>query len=388
MNMKKLLRVLSYVLVVMLSVALTLGAVYYYLSRQPEPQPSKLDTLESLLLGNFIGDADKTELEDAAANAMVGALGDRWSYYIPADQMAAYEEQKKNAYVGIGITIEQQEDGSLLVKQVTKGGPAEEAGVLYGDRIIGVSGQSILEMDLDTVKNMIRGEVETTVDITIDRDGKELTITVARRQIKTPVATAKLLDGGIGLITIANFNTGCCEETKAAIEMLKAQGAQKLIFDVRFNPGGYVHELVPLLDHLLPEGPLFRTEDYTGKEEVQSSDAAFLDMPMAVLINSESYSAAEFFAAALDEYDAAVVVGQQTCGKGYYQVTYELPDGSGVGLSIGKYFTPNGVSLAGVGITPDVMVPVEDDIFAAIYAGVLDPSEDPQIQAAITALNK
>ena len=388
MDMKKWFRPLSYVLVAMLTAALTLGGVFYALSRQPEPQVSKLDVLEQLILDNFIGEADKTVLEDAAANAMVGALGDRWSFYIPADEYAAYVDQMKNSYVGIGITITQLEDGSLEVLQVTVGGSAETAGILCGDRIVAVNGERILGMELDAIKDMIRGEVDTNVEITIVRSGVELNVTVTRKQIKTPVATAKLLEENIGLITIENFNTGCFAETKAAIESLREQGAKKLIFDVRNNPGGYVHELIPTLDYLLPEGTLFRTIDYSGKEEVKTSDASFLDMPMAVLVNGESYSAAEFFAAALSEYEAAVTVGQQTCGKGYFQTTYELPDGSAVGLSIGKYFTPKGVSLADVGITPDVMVPVEEDVFNAIYSGTLDPSEDPQIQAAIAALKK
>jgi carboxyl-terminal processing protease len=388
MDIKKLLRVLSYVLVALLTASLTLGGVALYLRNQPEPEVSKLDQLESVIQDYFIGDVDKVAIEDAAADAMVNALGDRWSYYIPADQYAAYQEQKDNAYVGIGVTIAQLEDGSLDIRQVTVGGPAEEAGVQYGDRIVGVNGQSILEMDLETIKNMIKGEAETTVDLNLMRGDEELTLTVTRRQIKTPVATAKLLDGGIGLVTIANFNSGCFNETKAAVESLREQGAKKIIFDVRNNPGGYVHELVPTLDYLLPEGPLFRTLDYAGKENVQNSDAAFLDMPMAVLVNGESYSAAEFFAAALMEYEAAVVIGEQTCGKGYFQTTYKLPDGSAVGLSIGKYFTPKGVSLAGVGITPDVMVPVDEETFNAIYAGALDAAEDPQIQAAVTALKK
>lgn len=388
MNIKNLLRVLSYVLVALLAASLTLGGVALYLRNQPEPEVSKLDQLESVIQDYFIGDVDRVAIEDAAAHAMVNALGDRWSYYIPADQYAAYQEQKNNAYVGIGVTIAQLEDGSLDVRQVAAGGPAEEAGVLYGDRIVGVNGQNILEMDLDTIKDMIKGEAETTVELTLLREGKELTVTVTRRQIKTPVATGKLLDDQIGLVTIANFNSDCFNETKAAIESLREQGAEKIIFDVRNNPGGFVHELVPTLNYLLPEGPLFRTLDYAGNENVQNSDAAFLDMPMAVLVNGESYSAAEFFAAALMEYEAAVVVGEQTCGKGYFQTTYKLPDGSAVGLSIGKYFTPKGVSLAGVGITPDVMVPVDEETFDAIYAGALDPSEDPQIQAAIAALKK
>lgn len=388
MNIKKLLHALSYVLVALLTASLTLGGVAWYLHSQPEPGISKLDALESLIQDFFIGDVDQKKIEDAAANAMVSALGDRWSYYIPADQYAAHLERQENAYVGIGITITQLEDGSLDIRQVAEGGPAEEAGVQYGDRIVGVNGESILELDLDAIKDMIRGEAETTVDLNLMRGSEELTLTVTRRQIKTPVATAKLLDDGIGLVTIVNFNSGCFNETKAAVESLRELGAKKIIFDVRNNPGGYVHELVPTLDYLLPEGPLFRTMDYAGKENVQNSDAAFLDMPMAVLVNGESYSAAEFFAAALMEYDAAVVIGEQTCGKGYFQTTYELPDGSAVGLSIGKYFTPKGISLAGVGITPDVMVPVEEDVFNAIYAGTLDPEEDPQIQAAVTALKK
>lgn len=388
MDIKKLLRVLSYVLVALLTASLTLGGVALYLHSQPAPTTSKLDALETLIQDFFIGEVDRTKIEDAAANAMVSALGDRWSYYIPADQYASHMEQKKNTYVGIGVTITQLEDGSLDIRQVAEGGPAEESGVQYGDRIVGVNGESILGMDLETIKGMIRGEAGTTVELNLMREKEELTLTVTRRQIKTPVATAKLLEDGIGLVSIVNFNSGCFEETKAAVESLREQGAKKIIFDVRNNPGGYVHELVPTLDYLLPEGPLFRTEDYAGKENVQNSDAAFLDMPMAVLVNGESYSAAEFFAAALKEYEAAVVVGEQTCGKGYFQTTYELPDGSAVGLSIGKYFTPKGVSLAGVGITPDVMVPVDEETFNAIYAGTLDAAEDPQVQAAVAALKK
>ena len=162
--------------------------------------------------------------------------------------------------------------------------------------------------------------------------------------------------------------------------------ADKLIVDVRNNPGGYAHELVDVLDHLLPEGELFRTEDYTGKQAVEKSDADCLQLPMAVLVNGNSYSAAEFFAAALSEYEWAEVVGEKTTGKGYYQVTYQFSDGSAVGLSVGKYYTPKGVSLAGVGITPDVLVPVDQETANAIYAQTLEPEKDPQIQAAVKKL--
>lgn len=387
MNSKRLTKVLSYVLTAVLSVAVTMGAVYFFLLPENSGE-SKLNTLEKLIQNYFIGEYDETEIEDAAANAMIDALGDRWSYYIPADSWQSYQEQMKNAYVGIGVTIRSREDGEGLdVEGVTEGGPAEEAGLKAGDRIIGVDGKSISGMAVSDVKTMIQGESGTGVKLTVLRSGEELELEVTRREVKTPVATAKLLEGDIGYIKIANFNTNCADETIAAIEQMISEGATKLLFDVRYNPGGYASELVEVLDYLLPEGKLFTRVDYSGKESTDMSDAHCIDLPMAVLVNADSYSAAEFFAAALSEYGVATVVGEKTVGKGYFQTTFQLPDGSAVGLSIGKYYTPKGESLAGVGITPDVEVAVTDEIAAGIYAGTLDLSEDPQALAAMDVLN-
>ena len=191
-----------------------------------------------------------------------------------------------------------------------------------------------------------------------------------------------MLKEDIGLITIYNFNGNCAQETIGAIENLMAQGAQKLIFDVRNNPGGYAHELVKVLNYLLPEGKLFTTVDYAGNTHTDMSDANCLELPMAVLVNGNSYSAAEFFAAAMAEYDAAVVVGEKTSGKGYFQSTFQLPDGSAVGLSIGKYYTPQGKSIADVGVTPDLEIPVENDKIES------DPLKDTQVLAAMEALRQ
>lgn len=385
MNKERLLKILSYVLVAVLSVSVTMLAMTPFVST--EKGQSKLDALEALIMERFIGEKDQTAMEDAAANAMVEALGDRWSYYIPADSYEAYLEQVKNAYVGIGVTVSLRNDGiGLDILDVTKGGPSEEAGVLAGDVVIGVDATAIAGKDVNEVKKMIQGKEGTTVKLTLLRGEQELEIEITRRQIKTPVATAQMLSGNIGLITIENFNTNCATETIAAIEQLRSEGAEKLIFDVRNNPGGYASELVKVLDHLLPEGKLFTTVNYQGKENTDMSDASFVDLPMAVIVNAESYSAAEFFAAALSEYEAAVVVGERTSGKGYFQNTFRLPDGSAVGLSVGKYYTPKGNSLAGVGITPQSLVPVTEEIATQIYAGTLAPMEDPQILAAIEAL--
>ena len=270
--------------------------------------------------------------------------------------------------------------------KVTAGGPAAEAGVQPGDEIIAVDGTDVRELSGNEMAGLVRGPEGTQVSLTVLREGQELTLTMERRTIYTTVASGKLLEDGVGLVTIENFNTNCYKETMAAVQQLLEQGATALIFDVRNNGGGYKRELVKVLDDLLPEGDLFRSEYYTGATSVDKSDPECLEIPMAVLVNSESYSAAEFFAAALQEYDWAVVVGTQTQGKGHYQETYRLSDGSAVGLSTGRYCTPNGVNLEGVGITPDIIVEVDDETAAKIYAGTLNPVEDPQIIAAIHAL--
>jgi len=379
---KKAWTLISYILVSALSVAVTLGLVFWQRGGE-----SKLDQLQRLIEDCYIEEADPTALTDAAAAAMIQATGDRWSYYIPASEYAAYRETSENAYVGIGITITVAQDGSgLQVMEVNPGSSAEEAGLQVDDVITAIAGQSAAGMTTTQARNLVRGKEGTPVELTLQRQEQTLTVSVIRRKVEVQVASGVLLDGNVGLVTIENFDDRCASESVAVMESLMEQGADKLIFDVRNNPGGYAHELVKLLDYLLPEGDLFRTVDYRGKESVDRSDAACLDLPMVVLVNGDSYSAAEFFAVALQEYGAAAVVGEKTTGKGHFQSTFRLNDGSAVALSIGKYFTPNGISLEGVGITPDVEVTVEPEMAANIAYGRLPPEEDPQIQAALNVL--
>ncbi len=379
--LKFVVRTLSYILVAAIASTLTLYLVV-------PSQYSKLEQLEALIHDQFVGDADQTAMEDAAAAAMVDSLGDRWSYYIPADSYDAHVEQLENAYVGIGVTISTQNvDAGYEIIQLEPTGGAIEAGMQIGDVIVEVEGVSVLDTELDPLRNMVRGEENTIVSVTVLRGEEKLSFDVVRKRIQIEVASAAMLEDNIGLVQINNFDERCAEETIAAIDLLLEQGAQALIFDVRFNPGGYKKELVDVLDYLLPEGVLFRSQMNNGQQSVDNSDAKCLEMPMAVLINGTSYSAAEFFAAALQEYDWAVTVGQPTVGKSYFQNTFQLNDGSAVGLSIGKYFTPNGVSLAEVGgLQPEILVEVDDTTAAKIYAGQVDPADDPQIQAAVMAL--
>lgn len=379
---KKLLLLFSYIFVSVLSTVLTLALYTWQYGGI-----SKLEQLADLIDDYYIEDTDATALEDAAASAMLDATGDRWSYYIPASQYDEHVESVENAYVGIGITITVAHDGSgLQVMEVNPGSSAEEAGLQVDDVIIAIEGQDAAGMTTTQARDLVRGKEGTQVELTLWNAGETRTVSVTRRRIEVAVATGRLLQGNVGLITIENFDDRCADESIAAIESLLVQGADSLIFDVRNNPGGFAHELVKLLDYLLPEGDLFRTVDYKGTEHVDTSDADCLKIPMAVLVNGNSFSAAEFFAVALQEYEAAVVVGEKTTGKGHFQSTFKLNDGSAVALSIGKYYTPKGISLEGVGITPDIELILDDGLASEVYYNRLDPMEDPQILAAMEAL--
>ena len=380
--MKRFPKFMGSVLVALASCTMTLGV----LAATGRLETSKLDQVQAMIEERYIGEADVAAMEDAAAAAMVAAIGDRWSGYIPASEYQDYLDRSRNSYVGVGMTIRALEDGFEVI-QVEPTGPAAEAGVQAGDVVVAVFGQPVAGMTASDLSAQVKGEAGTTVELTFARGEEELTFTIERREIQTTVAEGEMLEEGIGLVTIHNFDARCADETIAAIEDLLDQGAEKLIFDVRGNPGGYADELVEVLDYLLPEGPLFRSEYYTGRVTVDESDADCLDIPMAVLMNGDSYSAAEFFAAALEEYEAAFTVGQPTTGKGYFQTTTRLGDGSALRLSVGKYTTPTGVSLAEVGgLVPNIQVDVDEETYMLILAGTLEPENDPQIQAALEAL--
>ena len=379
--LKWILRTGSYVLVAALAAVLTLSTV-------GPRENAKLEQIHHLIENRYVGEYNDTDLYDGAAAGMIAATGDRWSYYIPASQYEQVLQSKENRdYVGIGITITAREEGGFEIVSVNPDGPAFEAGIIPGDIMIAAGGEDATAMTTDQVKEIIRGEENTSVTVGVLRGEEKMEFTVTRRSIPTIVAKGQMLPDHIGLVTINNFNDKCAAESINAIDELVEQGARGLVFDVRGNPGGSADELVKVLDHLLPEGPLFRSNE-TGKEEVVRASAPdCIKLPMAVIVNADSYSAAEFFAAALSEYDWATVVGEQTVGKSYFQYTYRLSDGSAVALSSGRYCTPKGVSLADVGgLTPDVQVALNPEEAKNLAYGQLAPEEDPQIRAAVESL--
>lgn len=378
---KKVLIVLSYVLVAALACGATLFFVY------TSTDCNKLEDLENLILTSFAGDADKTKIEDAAADAMVNAMGDRWSYYIPAAELPSFLENSENAYVGIGVTVQATDDNSgLMVIAVQPGGPAEEAGVQVGDVIIQVDGESAQDRTVTEISAMIKGEEGTVVSITVLRSGEGITMSMTRKRMETTVASSKLLNEHVGLVTIQNFDERCADETIAAIKALLNQGADMLLFDVRNNPGGYVDELTKVLDYLLPEGNLIRTVGTDGSDETVTSDADCVKVPMAVLVNENTYSAAELFAVDLSEYGVARIFGQKTSGKGFFQQVFQFSDGSAAGISVGRYYTSQGNNLEGIGLTPDEEIKLDDESEVLLYNGMLEPENDAQLQAALSYL--
>ena len=367
----------------LLTLALAFGALWALIG------PEGLSMAEAMVLINarFVGDHDIGKAADAAMDGLITGLGDRWSYYVDAKGYENLKNSKDNAYVGIGVTVSYPEgEEGLYVEAVAENGPAAAAGLRPGDTILAVGEVRLAGEDRSRGTELIQGEAGTQVELLLGGGGgEERTVSVTRGRVEEHPVSYALLADGTGLITIQNFNSRCADEAIAAVDDLREQGAERLVFDVRNNGGGFLDELTRLLDYLLPEGPIFRSQTKAGRETVVSSDAGCVEMPMAVLVNENTYSAAELFAAELQEWDWGEVVGVQTFGKGFSQQTFPLLNGGAVNLSTAKYFTGQGNCLIGVGLTPDRVVELDEEQAAKLRARILDPAEDPQLQAAIAA---
>lgn len=365
--------------------AAILGALYLLLGSEG------LALVESVALARsrFVGEYDPQAVVDGAMMGFVYGLGDRWSYYVDAERYQEVILSQENQYVGIGCTILPLEDGGLEILSVTPDGPSDQAGLTAGDVILEVDGVPMTGEAQAYPSQYTRGEEGSVAVLRIrHRDGAQATVEVTRAPVWDAPAEGKLLEGGVGLVTLKNFNRGSAQCAIDCVEDLVGQGATKLVFDVRNNGGGFVDELVELLDYLLPEGPIFQSGDKGGHTVTRTSDERCLEMPMAVLVNGNTYSAAEFFAAQLREMDWAVVVGEPTFGKGFSQQLFRLPTGGAVNLSTGTYRTGGGVSLVGTGVTLDEEVALPEELAPYLNAHVLEPKEDPQLQAARALLDE
>lgn len=332
-----------------------------------------LSLLEGLYLANsrFVGEYDETQVVDSALSGMVDGLGDRWSYYLTEEEYEAQNQRRTNQYVGIGVTVNYESEDGLTIVEVTEGGPAEAAGLQGGEVISAVDGFSLAGEARYEGAERIQGEEGTTVTLEVlGTDGEARTVEVTRASLDSDPVTAKMLEGNVGYVALANFYDHSADRLKEEVTRLQEEGAEALVFDMRNNGGGYLSELTEMLDFLLPEGPIFISRDRAGNEKVTQSDAACVDLPMAVLVNANTYSAAEFFAAELQEQGVAVIVGEPTSGKGYSQQTFALPHGGAMAISTGAYFTGNGTSLIGTGLTLDREVYLTDEGDAQLEAAL------------------
>ena len=339
---------------------------------------------------HFVGGFDMEKLTDAASAGAVDGLDDLWSYYLTAEEYADYMDYTANRYQGIGVTVAKDEaSGGFTVISVTRDGPAQLAGITAGDIILAVDGISVLEGDTYFLKELIQTDFGQDALVTVRHaDGTEEEFSVSCREIYSTPVTFELLGEDTGYIRIDNFREGAAANAIEAVDALMEEGAAYLVFDVRNDPGGQLTELVTLLDRLLPEGEIFIRSDRDGNETVETSDGNCVELPMAVIVNGDSYSAAEFFAAALQEYGAAVVVGEHTTGKARSQVTIPLTDGSAVHISKYSYLTPQRNDLYETGgIQPDVELALSEEERLEFDTGWLQPAEDPQVRAAIDAVH-
>ena len=359
----------------LLAVVLTLGVTVggSLLALRLTVGEGALSLLEGLMLVNtrFVGEYEPVEAVDAALEGMVKGLGDRWSYYLNAEAYEAQNLRRKNQYVGIGVTVSYEREEGLLILEVTPGSPAEEAGLLPGEVITQAEGVSLAGEGRYQGSEYIRGEAGTTAVLEVlGTGGTTRTVEVRREAVATDPVSYEMLEDSVGYVKLANFYENSAQRLKEAVEDLQAQGARALVFDMRNNGGGYLTQLTEMLDFLLPEGPIFISRSRSGREEVIQSDAACVDLPMAVLVNEDTYSAAEFFAAQLQEDGAAVIVGVPTSGKGYSQQTFPLPHGGALNISTAAYFTGDGTSLIGTGLRLDAQVEQTEEGDAQLEAAL------------------
>lgn len=373
---------------------LTGAAVYYHTTPHGDWYQlySALNTVETLVDDQFVGQYDIDELTDYVLTGFAEGLGDRWTSYMTPETYQNYQKTTADSTVGIGVTVtgQQTDDGTVLrVESVAAGSPAEQAGFGAFDEITAIGGKTVDELGgYEGAVNAVLGEEGKSVTLTVRHYATKQVedMTVTRQQFEQIHVTSRMLPDDIGYIKIDRFTSETDNQLAKELKAVQDAGATRLIFDLRYNPGGQLGALVNCLDSLLPEGPIISLKSKSGETEEYTSDENQVDLPMAVLVNADSYSAAEFFAAALQEYDKAVIVGDKTVGKGYSQVGFPLSNGGCFNLSTNCYYTPHGESLIGKGVTPDIAVSLDEDKTARF--AVLEDKEDDQLQAAISALSQ
>ncbi|MBR2527497.1 MAG: PDZ domain-containing protein [Blautia sp.] len=318
----------------------------------------KLLYLEEMIDELYLYDKDEEQLAEGIYTGLVYGLGDPYSCYYTAEEYEAEFQANEGTFYGIGISMEGTQDGYQEVIEVYEGAPADEAGMLPGDIILEVNGEDICGMPGDEVVHAIR-DSEDEVQITVNRPDteKELEFTMTPTDVEISSVYYGMLNSRMGYIQITEFTAVTPAQYQVAFEELTKEGMQTLVVDLRNNPGGLVDAVCEILRNILPEGKIVYTEDKNGERQEEFCDGKNeLQLPLAVLVNSESASAAEIFAGAVQDYKKGIIIGTNTYGKGIVQSILSLSDGSAIKLTTAQYFTAKGNIINGKGICPDLLV--------------------------------
>lgn len=330
---------------------------------QKEETLEKLGLLESYIRGYYLDEIDDEMLQDYLYYGLVAGLGDPYAAYYNEEETMSMLDSSSGSYCGIGAVFSQNMvTGVITVSKVYEGCPSYEAGLLPEDILYMVEGEEVTGEDLTNVVTKIKGEEGTEVTLTMIRGEDTIDFTMKRQMIEVPTVEYEMLPDSVGYIMISEFDGVTDTQFHDALTDLQSQGMKSLVIDLRNNGGGSVEAVSNIADELLPEGPIVFTEYKDGERVERSSDAACLDLPMAVLMNGNSASASEILAGALQDYESATIVGTQSYGKGIVQSIIDLQDGTALKLTTAKYYTPNGNNIHGIGITPDVEIDLPEEL--------------------------
>ena len=349
----------------------------------------KAKAIENLIDKYYLDKIDNDELESYLYKGLMAGLGDPYSTYYTAEEYKELTEDTEGVYRGIGVTMQKDvSTGAVTVVKCFEGAPGAEAGLQPQDQLVKVNGEDITDKELSEVVKMIKTSESDTVTLTILREGESdyREVEVTLDTVEAPMVEHEMLDNKIGYITINQFAETTASQYETALEDLNNQGMERLIVDVRDNPGGLLTSVCDVLDSMLPEELLVYTEDKNGKKsEYNATGTDQFDKPMVILVNGNSASAAEIFSGALQDYKVAKLVGTTTFGKGIVQQIFNLSDGSAVKMTISKYYTPSGRCIHGTGLEPDIEVDLPDELKNQVS---IDKSEDTQLQKAIETVKE
>lgn len=322
-----------------------------------EDTVAKMKVIENVIDTYFYKeDVDKDAMVDGIFKGMVESLGDPYSEYYSKEELESLYQDSFGVYYGVGAYVSlDTATGLAKVSGIIADSPAEEADLRAEDIIYKVDDVDVTGMSLQETVSLIKGDENTTVKLTLIRDGKEIEKEVTRRKVESPTVKFEMLDDGMAYIQITEFDTVTVDQFTEAMAMARGNDMKGLILDLRSNPGGNLSSVVSIAKQMLPKGLIVYTEDRDGNREEYSCDGSKeLDVPMVVLVNGNSASASEILAGAIKDYGIGILVGTTTFGKGIVQRPIELSDGSAVKLTISSYYTPNGINIHGIGIEPDV----------------------------------